>query len=149
MSDLTLAARLMKLDRDKLKEIPTEKVRADRLSKIAGEYIEITIKALSGNAWTNLMSGSYDKKGNFDVERAYEAKAMIVVAGCVEPNLKDHDLMEYYGAATPKDLAKTLFPGGELMDIANRIGMLSGYIESDDEEENSSDDGLDYESVKN
>ncbi len=33
MNNMTLAARLMKLDRDKLKEIPIEKIKADRLSK--------------------------------------------------------------------------------------------------------------------
>ena len=41
---MSLMERLMKLDRDKLLEIPTEKVKACHLSKIAGEEVEISEK---------------------------------------------------------------------------------------------------------
>ena len=45
----SLMEKLMKLDRNKLMEVPTEKIKAKALSRIAGEDVEITVKALSGS----------------------------------------------------------------------------------------------------
>ena len=139
----SLMEKLMKLDRDKLFEIPTEKIKACHLSKVAGEDVEITIKALSGSRYTEIMSSATNKSGSVDMSRVYDTHAMVVVAGCVEPNLKDKELMEYYKAITPNDLAKILFPGGELVKISEKIGALSGFGKEDTK------DGTDYEDIKN
>lgn len=140
---MSLMERLMKLDRDKLLEIPTEKMKACHLSKMAGEDIEITVKALSGGRYTELVSSATGQNGSIDMAKIYDAHAMVVVAGCTEPNLKDKELMEYYKAVTPKDLAKILFPGGELVRISEKIGALSGFGKEETEE------GTDYEDIKN
>ena len=139
----SLMEKLMKLDRDKLLEIPTEKVKACHLSKVAGEEVEITVKALSGSRYTEIMSSATNKSGSVDMSRVYDTHAMVVVAGCVEPNLKDKELMEYYKAITPKDLAKILFPGGELVRISEKIGALSGFGKED------TNDGIEYDDIKN
>ena len=139
----SLMEKLMKLDRDKLLEIPTEKIKACHLSKVAGEEVEITVKALSGSRYTEIMSSATNKSGSVDMSRVYDTHAMVVVTGCVEPNLKDKELMEYYKAATPKDLVKILFPGGELVKISEKIGALSGFGKND------ADDGIEYEDIKN
>lgn len=139
----SLMERLMKLDRDKLLEIPTEKVKAEHLSKVAGEDVEITVKALSGSRYTEIMSSATNKSGRVDMSRVYDTHAMVAVAGCVEPDLKDKELMEYYNAVTPKDLAKILFPGGELVKISEKIGALSGFGKEEAEE------GTEYDDIKN
>ena len=139
----SLVERLMKLDRDKLLEIPTEKVKACHLSKVAGEEIEITVKALSGSRYTEIMSSATNKSGRVDMNRVYDTHAM-VVARCIEPNLKDKELKEHYKAETPHDLAKMLFPGGELVKISEKIGELSGFGKKDD-----ADDGIEYDDIKN
>ena len=139
--------KLMKLDRDKLMEVPTEKIKAKTLSKIVGEDVEITVKALSGSLYTELISGASGKDGSIDGSKIYDAYAMIVVKGCVEPSLKDEGLQKYYNAASPKDLAKILFPGGELTKISERIGSLSGFGTNEDDKEGKK--GIEYEDIKN
>lgn len=139
----SLMEKLMRLDRDKLFEIPTEKIKACHLSKVTGEEVEVTVKALSGSRYTEIMSSATNKSGGIDISRVYDAHAMVVVTGCIEPNLKDKELMEYYRATTPKDLAKVLFPGGELVKISEKIGALSGFGKEED------DDGTGYDDVKN
>ena len=143
----SLMEKLMKLDRNKLMEVPTEKIKAKALSRIAGEDVEITVKALSGSLYTELISSAATEKGGVDGSKIYDAHAMIVVKGCVEPNLKDGGLQKYYNAASPKDLAKILFPGGELTKISERIGALSGFGTNEDDKENKK--GIDYDDVKN
>lgn len=143
----SLMEKLMKLDRDKLMEVPTEKIKAKALSRIAGEDVEITVKALSGSLYTELISSASTEKGGMDGSKIYDAHAMIVVKGCVEPNLKDKELQKYYNAASPKDLAKILFPGGELTKISERIGTLSGFGTNEDDKEGKK--GIEYEDIKN
>lgn len=140
----SLMEKLMKLDRDKLLEVPTAKIKAEHLSKVAGEDVEITVRALSGSKYTELISSAVGKNGSIDTRKVYDAHAMVVVSGCIEPNLKDEELMEYYKAVTPKDLVKLLFPGGELIRISEKIGALSGFGKDDE-----SGESLGYEDVKN
>lgn len=141
---ISVMEKIMKLDRDKLFEVPIAKVKAEHLSKVAGDDIKITVKALNGNLYTEFASRSTNKAGVTDYGKAYEAHAMIVVHGCIEPDLRNKELMERFGAETPKDLAKKLFPGGELVRISEKIGELSGFARKDD-----ADDGIDYDDIKN
>ncbi|EIC95698.1 phage XkdN-like protein [Lachnoanaerobaculum saburreum F0468] len=142
----SLMEKLMKLDRDKLMEVPTEKIKAKALSRIAGEDVEITVKALSGSLYTELMSKASNDEGGIDGAKIYDAYSIIVVKGCVEPNLKDEGLQKHYNAASPKDLAQILFPGGELTKIAEKIGALSGFGVKGNKEDKK---GIDYDDVKN
>lgn len=140
----SLMEKLMKLDRDKLLEVPTAKIKVEHLSKAAGEDIELTVKALSGSRYTELISSATGKGGSIDTSKMYDAHALIVAAGCVEPDLRDKDLQTYYKTVSSKDLAKVLFPGGELIRISEKIGALSGFGKDD-----GSGESLDYEDVKN
>lgn len=146
----SLMEKLMKLDRDKLLEIPTEKIKAKRLSEVMGEDIEITLKALSGSVYTEIMTSAATKGGGIDASKVYDAHALVVVKGCMEPNLKDKELMAYHKVASPKDLAKILFPGGELVNISEKIGELSGFGKKEDKDNKDVvNDGIDYEDIKN
>lgn len=123
---------LMALDRGKLAEVPTEKVRAKRLSKVAGQDVYVTVSAIAGDQYTSIVSGAVSAKGReVDAARLYDMQALIVAEAMVEPDLKSTELQRHYGAATPRDLAKILFPGGEIISIADVVTRLSGYGEDE------------------
>lgn len=124
---------LMKLDRDKVMEVPSKEVKAVHLSNLLGEDSYITIKALSGNQYMDLLATARNKKNDLDMSKMFKAQSLIVVEGVTEPSLKDAELQKHFGAASPVDLAQILFPGGELTSVFNEVAKLSGFIEDDDE----------------
>lgn len=121
---------LMSLDRDKLAEVPTEKVRAKRLSEIAGEDVFVTVSALPGDRYAEISTTSV-RNGKLDFSRVYDMQSLMVAEAVKDPDLKNGDLQRHFGAATPRDLARILFPGGEIAKLADVVTQLSGY--SDDE----------------
>lgn len=121
---------LMSLDRDKLTEVPTEKVRAKRLSEIAGEDVFVTLSALPGDRYTEISTTSV-RNGKLDFSRVYDMQSLMVTEAVKDPDLKNAELQRHFGAATPRDLARILFPGGEIARLADVVTELSGY--SDDE----------------
>nr|DAS07316.1 MAG TPA: tail assembly chaperone protein [Caudoviricetes sp.] len=121
---------LMSLDRDKLTEVPTERVRAKRLSEIAGEDVFVTVSALPGDRYAEISTTSV-RNGKLDFSRVYDMQSLMVAEAVKDPDLKNADLQRHFGAATPRDLARILFPGGEIARLADVVTELSGY--SDDE----------------
>ena len=121
---------LMALDRDKLTEVPTERVRAKRLSEIAGEDVFVTVSALPGDRYAEISTTSV-RNGKLDFSRVYDMQSLMVAEAVKDPDLKNGDLQRHFGAATPRDLARILFPGGEIAKLADVVTQLSGY--SDDE----------------
>lgn len=49
---------LMRLDREKLIEVPVKDVKADRLSQLMGQDVTVEIKALSGDTYMDLLAHS-------------------------------------------------------------------------------------------
>lgn len=135
MSGKSTIEQLMKLDRGKVIEVETSKIKAKRLSRVAGEDVFVTVKALPGDEYAELSSRAVGKDNQIDASKSYDTQALIVSAGMVDPDLKDKDLQAYYEAKTSKDLAKVLFPGGELSNIANEIGRLSGFVDMKDDDD--------------
>lgn len=129
---------LMSIDRDKLTEVPTEKVRAKRLSEIAGEDVFVTVSALPGDRYAEISTTSV-RNGKLDFSRVYDMQSLMVAEAVKDPDLKNAELQRHFGAATPRDLARILFPGGEIAKLADVVTELSGY---------SGDEGL-VEQVKN
>lgn len=82
----------------------------------------------------DLLATATNKKGNVDVSKTYRAQALIVVEAMQSPSLKDKELQVHFGAASPIDLAKTLFPGGELTKIFQEVADLSGFGDDEDED---------------
>lgn len=121
---------LMSLDRDKLAEVPTERVRAKRLSEIAGEDVFVTVSALPGDRYSEISTTSV-RNGKLDYSRVYDMQSLMVAEAVKDPDLKNGDLQRHFGAATPRELARILFPGGEIARLADVVTELSGY--SDDE----------------
>lgn len=97
------------------KELPTSRYRVDRLSDLAGQDVIFTLRALP-----------YGKV--HDLERfTQDSDIHILLAGCVDPDLKDHQLMEKFGGATPADTVKRMLLPGEIADLSAAVERLSGY----------------------
>ena len=125
---------LMRLDREKVAEVPVKDIKANRLFQLMGQDVTVEIKALAGDTYMDLLATATNKKGNVDVSKTYRAQALIVVEAMQSPSLKDKELQVHFGAASPIDLAKTLFPGGELTKIFQEVADLSGFGDDEDED---------------
>jgi len=95
---------------------PEKVVKLKRLSQICGAPVEFKLRALSYSKAAELTSSVMD-----------DLNVHIILAGVVEPNLKDRGLLEKYGAATPAELVKKLLLPGEIESLAREIERLSGY----------------------
>ena len=95
------------------KELPTACYKVDRLSQAAGRDVVFTLRALP-----------YGKV--HDLERFnQDADIHILLAGCVEPDLKDPRLLEKFGGATPADVVKRMLLAGEIADLSTVVERLS------------------------
>ncbi|MCI8741708.1 MAG: hypothetical protein HFG63_03575 [Lachnospiraceae bacterium] len=132
---MSLVDKLMAIDRGDFAKEKTGEVRAKHLSEVMGGDVKVTIKALKGDLYNEIMTRMIDKKGRSNFGKAYDINAILCVEGVVEPDLKNADLQKHFGCASPKDLAKLFFPGGELTRVADEITDLSGFSKEGEEEE--------------
>lgn len=97
------------------KELPTAEYKIERLSTLAGQDVVFKLRALP-----------YGKV--HDIERfTQDTDVHILLAGCVEPDLKDERLQEKFGGATPADTVKRMLLAGEIADLSAAVERLSGY----------------------
>ncbi len=105
-----------------LKELPTKQYKVKRLSELFGEEAVLTLKALP-----------YGKVE--ELKRSSEGVGIqILLAGVVDPDLRDPRLMEKYGGVTPAETVKAMFLPGEIEDISRAVEELCGYRRSTIEE---------------
>lgn len=130
-----LVDELLKADAKTADELATSTVASKRLAKILGKKgtVDVVIQEIPARRINDIVSFQFDKKGNFDVSKSFDAKALCCVEGVIEPSLKDEGLIKHFGCATPKDLAVKLF-GAELTKISDAISILSG-VDADTEDE--------------
>ena len=121
---------LLKMDRGKVKAIPTKEVEVKRLSGIAGQPFKVKLKAVPGDTWNDI-AGTI--KGADDAAN-YRSSKHLLLSGMVDPDLRNHDLQEAYGAASPLDLMEKLFLCGEIMNLAAEVTDLSGFGGDPEEE---------------
>lgn len=132
---MSLIDRLMAIDSGEFAKEKTKSIRADHLSEVMGEEVMITIKALPGDLYNSITAKIIDKKGNADFGKAYDINALVCTEGIVEPDLRNGGLQKHFGCASPKSLAKVLFPGREIARIADEITELSGFAKNEEEEQ--------------
>ncbi len=120
---------LMGMDYEKIVNVPTRKVKIKRLSEIAGRDFTVTLKAIPGRRLTELTGMAVKDNGAVDYGKLFDANARIVLAGLVDPDMKNPELMEHYRAASPDILLSTVFSGSEIAQMAETIRDLSGYGE--------------------
>lgn len=97
---------------------------------------DFTIRAISmkENNLFNRLSYVKDKKSgkqNFDGTKYLEK---VVIAGLVEPNLKDAAFIQEAGVNTAEDLLNLVFLPGEVAQLGDLILEYSGYGEGEEEE---------------
>jgi len=114
---------LMKMDKGKVKAIPTKEIEVRRLSAIAGQPFKVKLQAVPGDKWNDI-AGTVN---GADDAANYKSSKHLLLAGMVDPDLKSHELQEAYGAASPLDLLEKLFLAGEIMNIAAEVTDLSGF----------------------
>lgn len=130
---MSLVDKLMAIDKGEFAKGKTAEIPAKRLSEVVGEPVNIKLRALSGDMYTDITMRAVDKKGNMDFSKSYDINALLAVEGVVEPDLKNKELQAHFGVATPKELAKLLFPGGELAEVSGKITELSGFSGNGDD----------------
>lgn len=104
-----------------LMESPNVENRAEKKLKIKrivlnGEALICTIRSLG-----------YNRVSDIKKMDSEQVPLHMILAGVTDPDLKNKELNEKYGAATPAELVKKLFLPGEIDDLCREIEKLSGY----------------------
>jgi hypothetical protein len=102
--------------KSEIPDLPEKEVKQKRLSAICGEPVIFKLRALPYNLATEITKSQLD-----------DMNVHILLAGTVEPNLKDTELRAKYSAATPAELVKKLLLPGEIEDLSREVEKLSGY----------------------
>ncbi len=132
---MTITEKLLKADTKKVSELLEGTYESKALARALGEKdpVEIKIREVQAKLLNEYLDGVVDTKGNVNLAKGYEAGKKILVAGLVDPDLKDKELQKYFGCALGVDLAEKLFKN-EVLDISTAIQNLSD-VETVDEEE--------------
>lgn len=97
-------------------QLPTAKYKVKRLSDLTGGEVVFTLRALP-----------YGKVQRIRETVTADTNISILLAGCVEPDLKAKALKEKFGGVTPEETVKALLLPGEIEDLARAIERLCGY----------------------
>ncbi len=98
-----------------LKELPTARYKLPRLSALVGEDVVFTLRGLPYGKVQKLR----DSKDDTEIQ--------ILLAGCVEPDLKAKELKDRHGGATPEETVKAMLLPGEIADLSQAVERLCGY----------------------
>lgn len=136
---MNLVDQLLKSDAKKADELLEGIFKSKRLARILGkeEPVDVIIREIPSRRLNDLISYQFNRKGNMDYSKTFDAKLMSCIEGVVQPDLTNKELQEHFGCSTAKDLCERLF-GSEVNDISDEIAKLSGVGEGgddDDEEE--------------
>lgn len=132
----TLVDELMKADAKKAGDLKKGTYSSKKLAELLGkeEKVEITIREIPSRRINDLSGYQYDRKGNMDYSKNFDAKLMSCVEGIIEPNLRDKKLQEHFNCKSANELCEKLF-GFEVNHISDAIMGLSDAEEEEDTEE--------------
>jgi hypothetical protein len=116
--------KLLKLDFNKL-QLPSKEVEITRLSELTGDQVIFKLRGVDSDTLDSIRDMA-TKGDRYDI---LEARVGTVVAGVVEPNLKEPTLIKHFGVVTPYDLVKKMLTPGESEALYEIISKLSGYDE--------------------
>ena len=100
---------------DVSKSLPTARYEVPRLSKAAGAPVVFVLQALPYGRTQDMKRLTQD------------SELQILLAGCVEPDLKRAALQAKFGGVTPAETLKALLLPGEIADLSAAVERLSGY----------------------
>lgn len=95
--------------------LPTARYEVPRLSEEAGAPVVFTLRALPYGRVQELK------------RLTEEADIQILLAGCVDPDLKATALQEKFQGVTPAETIKAMLLPGEIADLSIAVEKLSGY----------------------
>jgi hypothetical protein len=131
---------LLQTDKAALDERQTKLFKSRRLARILGksEPVDIKLQQIPSRRANEIVARQFDKKGNYDMSKVYDAKLLLIVEGVVDPPMKNADVREHFGAASPAELAEKLFDN-EVPLIAREVSTLAGVELSEDEAKDAED----------
>lgn len=97
------------------KELPECRCKVKRLSRLAGEDVVFTLRALPYGRVQEIK------------ELKEDVALSILLSGLKDPDPKASELKERYGGATPAETLKALLLPGEIEDLSREVERLSGY----------------------
>ena len=123
---MNMVDRLLKADVvNKLAERPEKKVKMERLSKLFGFDFIITLRAIDPERYADIQKMAVDfTNGSADNIDIYQMQTQTLLAGIADPDLKNKDLLEKFGAVLPGDIIRKLFLAGEIADLTARRSLL-------------------------
>ena len=89
------------------------------MKKLTGDGT-ITIRRIRDRKMNGIKSMCIGSDGQYNGQ-IFDVKLMTLVEGIVYPSLKDENLINHFGVATPKELAELLF-NGEITDAIEGVG---------------------------
>ncbi len=98
------------------KDLPTARYKVSRLSKLLGEDVAFTLRGLPYGKVQRLREGDSE-----------DTEIHILLAGCVDPDLKAPELRDRFGGATPAETVKAMLLPGEIADLSRAVERLCGY----------------------
>lgn len=134
---MSLVDRLLQMDSKQITDMPKREVEVSRLTKLFNEPFRVVCQAIDGERYADIQKQSIDlnNKGGVRNINLFEMQVLTVLDGVVEPNLKDKKLLKHFSCITPKELVKKLFLAGEIAELSNVITELSGYDQSEQDEQ--------------
>lgn len=97
------------------KSLPTARYNVPRLSEEAGAPVVFTLRALPYGRVQELR------------RLTEESDVQILLAGCVDPDLKAPALQEKFKGVTPAETIKNMLLPGEIADLSAAVERLTGY----------------------
>lgn len=130
---MNMVDKLLKADiANKLANKPTKKVKIERLSKLLGFDFIVTLQAIDPERYADIQKMAVDfTNGSAENIDLYKMQTQTLLAGIADPDLKNKDLLEKFGAAIPADIIRKLFLAGEIADLTAQITELNGYTTQD------------------
>ena len=120
---MNLIDKLLQIDKKKITEKREKTYESGRMQELTGDS-KILIREIDPERLSELQCSAVDgETGTADFSKMYGVNLLITTEGVVNPDLRNKDLQQHFGAASPKDLAKLLFKS-EVMEIADAISEL-------------------------
>ena len=134
---MSLLDKLLKADETKLTAKETTELESPRLSKLMGEPFVMKLQGISSERLSEIAEDNteYSKNGRVKSQDSYKIGLDTVLAGTVDPDFRDKDLMKKFGVITPYDLLNKLFNAGELALMGKKITEVCGMASQNDVDE--------------
>ena len=126
--------RLLALDAGTI-EMPKKEITL-KLGKLKGAEFTFECKAVSSEKVAKIQENliEYSKNGKVQGTNIGQVKILTVIEGCSDV-FRSKELLEHFGAPTPKELLNKLLLAGEIDELYKQINQLNGYEKEDTEEE--------------